>query len=236
MTTLRTALPVARTQPGLIFWLLWYAATFMGEMLYAIPVGIVQLVLGLDRLNDPARAGEFPAWMLVLGAVLCGAAIGATIGLAQWLVLRRGLPHTGGWVAATLAGYAAIGVLPLIAGALQPGWPDWAFTLIIGGKMHWLARVEPTWPAAASLPGGLTLILFGALLGVMQWLVLRGRVHQAGWWVAISAGGWALAVALSTVSWALFVLMSWSIPAAVAGAGMVWLLRRTGSASAVTRR
>ena len=39
-----------------------------------------------------------------LGGALGGAATGALIGAAQWLVLRRHLPLTSGWIAATALG------------------------------------------------------------------------------------------------------------------------------------
>jgi hypothetical protein len=228
---------IERKLPGWTFWLLWLAATFVGALLYAIPVGVVQIVLGLDRLEDPQRAGEIATWMRVLAAVLCGAACGSTIGLAQWLVLRREIKRVGWWVAATVAGYASIGLLPLIAGVLQPGWLDWAFTLIINGKMHWLARVVAGWPNASWAPGAMTLTLFGAALGFFQWLVLRGRVDQAGWWIALSTVGWALAAVLNIVpseprhssTFELFIVLTIApgVPVALAGAGMVWLLRRS---------
>jgi len=231
-----TTLHVERKHPGWTFWLLWLAATVVGELLYFIPVGAVHIVLGLDRLDDPQHSGEVTAWMPVLAAILCGAAIGATIGLAQWFVLRREFRRMGWWVAATLAGYASIGLLSLIAGVFQPGWLDWALTLIINGKMHWLARVVTSWPAASWSAGAITLTLFGAVLGIMQWLILRGRVYQAGWWIAISTGGWALAAALSIVlSDSLVVLTSWLVPVAVAGGGMVWLLRHSAPAIQTSR-
>lgn len=218
---------VERRHPGWMFWLLWIAATYVGALLYFIPVGAVQIVVGLDRLDDPQRASEIARWMLVLAAVLCGAACGSTIGLAQWLVLRREIERIGWWVAATVAGYASIGLLPLIASVFQPGWLDWAITLIINGKMHWLARVVPSWPAASWLPGAITLTLFGAVLGIVQWLVLRGHVYQAGWWIAINFGGWALAAASAASSNMLVVLTSFAVPVVVAGGGIVWLLRRS---------
>ena len=38
----------------------------------------------------------------------------------------------------------------------------------------------------------------GVVVGIGQWLVLRQRIHQAGWWVWASTVGWA-------VGWALIV-------------------------------
>jgi hypothetical protein len=219
---------VEHQRPGWMFWVLWLVATCLGMFLYFIPVGGIQIVLGLDRLDDPQRAGEITTLMLVLAAVLCGAAIGATIGLAQWFVLRREFKHIGGWVVATLAGYASIGVLPLIANVFQPNWLNWALTLIVNGKMHWLARVVPTWTLASWSAGAVTLTLFGAVLGFWQWLILRRHVDQAGWWIAISTGGWALAVVLNlALSDILIVLTSWLVPLIATGTGMVWLLRQT---------
>ncbi len=230
MTILKT-LNAGRALAGLTFALLWIAATCIGGMLYVIPVGAVQFILGLDRLADPQRTGELTPGMLVLGAVLCGAACGLSIGLAQWFVLRRLIKRTGLWVAATAAGYASIGLLPLVASAFQPSWLHWAQELIIFGKMHWLARVEASWPEASWPAGAVTLVMFGVVLGIAQWLVLRGRVRQAGWWIAISVGGWALAALSGLTSPMLAVLLSFLAPAVVTAAGMGWLQR--GPAPAV---
>ncbi len=230
MTTLKSSLNVRRTQPGWVFWVLWIAASELGGMLYFLPVGVVHIVLGLDRLDDPLRSGEITTWMLVLAAVLCGAACGSTIGLAQWLVLRRQFKRMGLWIAATVAGYASIGLLAPIVSVFQPGWLNWALTLIISGKMHWMARLQPSWPAASWEAGGITLTLFGLVLGIAQWLVLRRRVSQAGWWVAISAVGWALAAAMNFLPWETFVTAVFLVPPAIAGGGIVWLQRRSAPA------
>lgn len=240
MTTLKATPDVGHIHPGWVFVLLWIVAGEIGGFLYVIPVSAVHLALGLDRLEDPQRIGEITAWMLVLAAVLCGAACGSTIGLAQWLVLRRQIRRIGLWVAATIVGYASIGLIPLIVTAIQPNWSDWAFTLIISGKMHWLARVVADWPNASWAPGAMTLTLFGAALGFFQWLVLRGRVYQAGWWIALSTVGWALAALLNimpsepgpslTFELMIVLMIAPAVPIALAGAGIVWLLRRSAPA------
>jgi hypothetical protein len=245
MTTLKATLNVERKHPGWTFWLLWLAATFVGGLLYFIPVGAVHIVLGLDRLDDPQRAGEITAWMRVLAAVLCGAACGSTIGLGQWLVLRTQLKRAGWWVGAAIVGYASIGLWPVVANMLQPGWMDWAFTLVVNGKMHWLARVVAGWPNASWAPGAMTLTLFGAALGFFQWLVLRGRVYQAGWWIALSTVGWALAAVLNimpsepgpslTFELMIVLMIAPGVPVALAGAGMLWLLRHSAPAIQTSR-
>jgi hypothetical protein len=75
----------------------------------------------------------------------------------------------------------------------------------------------------------------GAIVGALQWLVLRGRVTRAGWWVLASTLAWALSTVLGEVG-ALaagedFVadLLRVILGAALSGAGMVWLLRQPAS-------
>lgn len=227
MTTLKTTLNTGRAHSAWVIALLWFVATYAGAIAYAIPMAAVHFLLGLDRLEDPQRAGELGTVMLVLAAVLCGAACGSTIGLAQWLVLRRELKNIGLWVGATIAGYASIGLLILLGNIFEPGWLNWAVTVIVNGKMYWLARVQPTWQGSSWLPGAITLVLFGIVLGIIQWLVLRRRVRHAGWWIAVSAGGMVLGAALSTssVPWATFVCLVWAVPILLGAAGLVLLLR-----------
>ncbi len=236
MAAIKVAL-TSWTHTSWMFWLLWMIASFLGAMLYFLPIVGVLFLLGLTDSGGPDFPPDFPIVMRVLAAVLCGAASGSTIALGQWLVLRTRVSRTGWWVAATIAGYAFIGLLPAVASPLRSGWMDWALTLIVNGKMHWLARVLNAWPRAAWAPGAVTLTLFGLVLGYFQWLVLRERFRQAGWWIALSTVGWALAAALwilpsepgSTLTFDLILTVTIAplIPYAVAGGGIVWLLKRS---------
>jgi hypothetical protein len=208
-----------------VIWILWIVATLAGEILYFIPVAIVHFALGLWVLT-PEQIRELATPMLVLAAVLVGAACGLSIGVAQWVVLRRELKQVREWIAATMAGYAAIGLLVLIGNLVQPGWLNFASMLIIEGKLLWIARVQPEWAGSAWLPGAITLVLFGAVLGSVQWLVLRDRIRGAYAWIAINAIGWGLVAALSTavVSWADFITAT-NLPPLITGVGIAWLTR-----------
>jgi hypothetical protein len=59
---------------------------------------------GLGKLIGEAVAQGMPA---ALGHGLSGAVIGATLGLAQWLVLRRHVSRADVWVLANVAAWAA---------------------------------------------------------------------------------------------------------------------------------
>jgi hypothetical protein len=100
----------------------------------------------------------------VLDGAIAGAACGAVLGLVQWLVLRRRLSLPRSWIVATSLG---------MAGGL-------ALTLALFGT---------------STAGNVLLlrgVSTGLLIGLAQWVVLRGSVPRAWVWVPTIAGGWAL--------------------------------------------
>ena len=71
--------------------------------------------------------------------------------------------------------------------------------------------------------------------------MLRGRVPYAGWWIAINIAGWVASFPVGAASeyaqfsiesflGMVFFAISLLVPFAVAGGGMVWLLRQTAPA------
>ena len=91
---------------------------------------------------------------------------GLLTGVLQYELLRRYLPHMGWWVTATIGGWLLGGFLTLI-----PGWLSWTnpfFNL------------------------DLAFIVMGLSIGVGQWLLLRRRLPQAGWWIGANVAGWGL--------------------------------------------
>lgn len=201
-------LTVDRAQPGWRFWLLWMVASIAAAVAYTL---IIPVVIGVANVLAPLQQVESitpeQRWIGIAINLLAYAVLGAAIGLAQWLTLRRYLRGVGWWVLATLIGYA----VPLSVEPIMP-------------------IREPPWLAGLAI-----FLMFGAILGILQWLTLRGRVLQAGWWIAFSIGGWAVAYALTGIFVlsglydveAFDLLSAFFVPIAVAGAGIVWLLRRT---------
>lgn len=137
-----------------------------------------------------------------LGVYLFLPIAGLVIGVLQYWLMRRYLPHTAWWAAATLAGWLLGALLAQLAG----------------------------WLRLASALGSIdaALLLMGAALGVGQWLVLRRDVPRAGWWVAATIAGWGL-VALVTDDQGfglLDLLSAGLLPAAATALVFAYLMRQ----------
>jgi hypothetical protein len=197
------------------FWLIWMSANIGGVFLFilSVPIFYAILVPFVPGLQDGVLVPD-QQWLVSAINQLSIAALGAVIGLAQWLILRRYLPRLGWWVLATAIGYT----VPFM----------WGFFLPIQ---------EPAWLAGASM-----FLMFGATLGILQWLLLRHRLIDSAWWIALSVGSWLLAYAMTGVAYlsGLYIepfdmLAAFLVPIASAGAGMIWLLRRSASTVPASR-
>lgn len=104
-----------------------------------------------------------------------GLVLGCTFGLGcavtQWLALRRLVSPW--WIAATFAAWAIFWTINL-AGLLGEG--SGVMGKIIEGLGHGA--------------------VFGGLLGLFQWLVLRNKTQNAHWWIIANVFGWSIGAAL----------------------------------------
>ncbi len=187
---------------------MWVLGTIAGTVSFLILSFPLNALFAALRPAMPEPGQPSPLLQLLIS--LSSAIMGAAFGLGQWLVLRTELRQAGAWVLATAVGYG------------------------VGSQIPRLLRCD----GAPWLCGSMMLLSYGAAIGILQWLVLRGRVYQAGWWIPISLAGWLLAFALTGVAIlsGLYVepfdmAAALLAPTMVSGAGMVWLLRRTPHAA-----
>jgi hypothetical protein len=134
------------TAGGRGFWIAW-AVAFLG-----FPLGGTAAAVLVGAITTP------------LTGALGGALTGAVIGAAQWLVLRRRLPLTPAWIAATALGMG-VGLALSIA--------------LLG-----------TDTAGSALP--LRGLITGAGIGAAQYVLLRGVLRRAPAWALVVALSWTV--------------------------------------------
>jgi hypothetical protein len=207
---------VQPSSPGWGFCFLWILATVVGPIVglaFALPVNLALVaILGVTAPVPGTPTQQ--ALILTLDAM--GASmlfVGLGMGFAQWLLLRRYVKHTAGWIFAT------------------------GLAMLLQGLFRW--SLPPDIPVEQI--GPITITSGVILLSVCQWFVLRRWMPRAGWWIIISIAGWvpsfvfAIAATYIQISnespfTAVAIAIGTILPFAVAAGGMAWLLRQTLSA------
>ena len=139
---------------------------------------------------------------------------GALIGFSQWIVLKRYLTTSADWVLAGGTGWAAGYALGLLLVQNLP-------CTLLGGIAAYL--------------------LFGAIVAMVQWQVLRREIPSALTWIVVNALAWAAGWSASQVALDLFFhdpviepVLSTSVIAgtsglvagAITGIALIWIARR----------
>jgi hypothetical protein len=199
-------LPAGPNKPKRSFYLSWIVLTSLCVPLaFIISIVILKTITNIVGdfvyVNGVRHITEDYLLMYVFVPILSLAT-----GALQYGLLRSLLPRMGWWVPATVAGWL-LGIL-LIA---LPGWLGW-----IDAPLNSL---------------DLILLMMGLAIGLTQWLVLRRRIPQAGWWIAANALGWGL-VGLITLrnsldQYGLFTLGF--LPACATAVMLAWYMKRVPS-------
>ena len=121
------------------------------------------------------------------------AAGGAALAVFQWLMLRRYIGGSIRWVLASLLG---VFLAAQVVGQVREFDAD--LGLILG------------------------VALYGLIVGILQWLVLRRQVPRAWLWVPASALSWIVAIPAGDLNGP----PGWAIFGAITGTVLVWLLRQ----------
>ena len=194
---------VERSQVGWGFWLKWVLASTVGVVVGSIMVLVIGLLIYGLLEELFGSAGTDIVFEFWLTWWVMGIMLGIGVGILQWLVLRRRITGAGWWVLASAAAGAVI-----FQGDLE--------SLSFGLPLRFTGIVA----------------LGGAVAGILQWLVLRGKVSRAGWWVLASTVGWGLSIAvLRALEWGVTddcelvpQVVSGVVLGAITGAALVWLL------------
>lgn len=181
----------------------WILASAAGFAIGGAIAGGVVLAAELALMDTVHSQADAAAGLAPVTAVSLGL-MGAIVGVMQWLALRRWLPVSGWWIAATAGGWAAAGVIAgtlagFLAGTVTGVGPG------IGVQGYLLTFV-----------GSVTVI--GLLPGVLQSVVLRHRVGALVWSAAHLTGLGAGVVVAFPVMLAVAALFGWSVPSAQAWA------------------
>jgi hypothetical protein len=204
---------VKGSQAGWGFWLKWVLASTVGVVVGSIMVMVIGLLIYvlLEELIGRAETDILlePGWLTVLFDLVIGSMLGIGVGILQWLVLQGRVSRVGWWVLAS----AAAGAIQMV-GDLE----SYSELLSFGLLLRFTGIVA----------------LGGAVAGILQWLVLRGKVSRAGWWVLASTVGWGLSIAvMRALEWGVTddcslvsQVVSGVVLGAITGAALVWLLRQ----------
>lgn len=139
---------------------------------------------------------------------------GFLVGIFQWLVLRNYLTHCADWILNVGAGWGLGYALGLIIIQILADSPLGAF---------------------------IAYVLFGLIIGVIQWPVLRREIPNAIPWVLASVAGWALGAYLSqavlnllvtgdvinpAVTTAVISGITGLVAGGITGLALVWIVRQ----------
>jgi len=101
---------------------------------------------------------------------------------------------------------------------------------------RWLLATAAGWMAGLAIAilvvppgmGPLSGAVIGATTGTAQWVLLRGEVHWAGWWIVTSALAWATGLSLAPASGLVAlprIVLSGVMPAVMTGITLELLLQ-----------
>lgn len=156
----------------------WILVT-SGAVILALPVAII-----VPQLFPPIPWAQNLAVTPIIGAV---------VGCAQWLMLRKRIALSGWWVLACAIGLGLPPIVESIASGvgLLPHFPGGDGGRILG------------WTSLG--------IIGGLLSGLLQMPLLKPHFAKAGWWIAASSTGWGLCLLAASTIPALATLVSSSV-------------------------
>lgn len=171
-------------------WLQWLLANILGT------------IIGWYVGTEASSAIEESSGLFTISTFIFTVTLGASVGLAQYLVLRTKI-GVNLWILASILGWGV-------------GWPVSRFIFL------WIAfRLSTLSPGAIPLASILGGSLLGLIIGLSQWLILRKWVCRSSEWIIANVVGAALGNTFtigifgSTIAIAVFLFISSSITGSI---------------------
>jgi hypothetical protein len=170
------------------------------------------VITGLNILLPPNWDTSFSELVFYVVWGLLSFAVGAIIATTQWWMLRPYFSGAMRWIVVSGAGMV-IGTFVAFPLKLR----DW--------------YVGPSGFQLDEIAYG---VVFGFLVGVAQWLVMRVWVRGAGWWILSSTLGWALGMTIGELlplNWSsssaslVYGVITEGIPVVVTGLALMILIQ-----------
>jgi glucan phosphoethanolaminetransferase (alkaline phosphatase superfamily) len=116
--------------------------------------------------------------LLIGGALGGGGGLGISVGLAQWLVLRRRVPRSPWWILVSLLGWSVIAnaLLTLFYTSIDSPVVQMDGTVVQTTLVENLPYI---------LPAVAGLLIAATLMSVFQGLILRPLLRQFYWWTVL---------------------------------------------------
>ncbi len=185
--------------PGWAF-LTTAAVPFALLLMPTIAAGFLLLLNAGARVGLLTNFDEGP--LIALGFLI---ALSVSMGVFQRFLLRNYMPRAQLWIVFTVLGWMAGGLL-------------WIAVVIAQESLN----VYLGWGTAAFF---ILFVLFGLIVGLVQWLYLRKMIRIAGWWILISVAAASSLLIVGRSINNLFEMMVILLPGSIMGIGL-WLLLR----------
>lgn len=162
------------------YWLWWTAATVGG---WIIGYLINTLIVTAFHFTDETVAqGDHPE--IIIASILALVSMGLSVGVFQWLVLRREVPASRLWVPATTLGFAVGIWLGLMFMGLGTGLAQWWVIRRTFGKGSWWPTISAViWPlgyvAGGNVGNALLTVLSSQLLAGLIGILVTGLIIGA---------------------------------------------------------
>jgi hypothetical protein len=114
----------------------WWRATLVGALLGYVLGYLPSTLMSMGETAGQTAQAEPPQWLILVLAAGLGAAAGAVLSFAQWLVLRGKARRAGLWIPANMLAWAC--GMPVIFWGMDLAFKQstaWQSVLVVGGAI-----------------------------------------------------------------------------------------------------